>query len=52
LAISVTTFSELLHGVEKSATPARNLVAVEDFRSRLDLLACGPKASLHDGQIR
>jgi len=52
MAISAITFSELLHGVEKSAAPARNLAAVEDFCSRLDLLAYGPKASLHYGQIR
>ena len=38
--------------MEKSAAPARNLAAVEDFYSRLDRLAYGPKASLHDGQIR
>lgn len=41
-----------MQGVEKSAAPARNLAAVEDFCSRLDLLAYGAKASLHDGQIR
>ena len=35
MAISAITFSELLHGVEKSAAPARNLAAVEDFCSRL-----------------
>lgn len=52
MAISAITFSELFHGVEKSAAPARNLAAVEDFCSRLDLLAYGPKASLHYGQIR
>ena len=52
MAISAITFSELLHGVEKSAAPARNLAAVEDFCSRLDLLAYGPKASLHYGPIR
>jgi tRNA(fMet)-specific endonuclease VapC len=52
MAISAITFSELLHGVEKSAASARNLAAVEDFCSRLDLLVYGPKASLHYGQIR
>ncbi len=41
-----------MQGVEKSAAPARNLAAVEDFCSRLDLLAYGAKASRHDGQIR
>ena len=38
MAISAITFSELLHGVEKSAAPSRNLAVVEDFTSRLDLL--------------
>jgi tRNA(fMet)-specific endonuclease VapC len=52
MAISAITFSELLHGVEKSTAQSRNLAAVEDFCSRLDLLAYGPKASLHYGQIR
>ena len=52
MAISAITFSELLHGVEKSAAPTRNLAAVEDFCSRLDLLAYGPKASLNYGPIR
>jgi tRNA(fMet)-specific endonuclease VapC len=51
MATSAITFSELLHGVEKSAAPARNLVAVEDFCSRLDLLAYVVKASLHDLHI-
>ena len=52
MAISAVSFSELLHGVENSAAPARNFAAVEDFCSRLDLLAYGPKASLHYGHIR
>ena len=52
LAISAITLSELLHGVEKSAAPERNLAAVENFCSRLDVLPYGPKASLPYGQIR
>ena len=52
IAISAITLSELLHGVEKSAVPERNLAAVENFCSRLDVLPYGPKASLHYGQIR
>ena len=52
IAISAITLSELLHGVEKSAAPERNLAAVENFCSRLDVLPYGPKASLHYGQIR
>ncbi len=52
IAISAITLSELLHGVEKSAVPERNLAVVENFCSRLDVLPYGPKASLHYGQIR
>lgn len=52
LAISAITLSELLHGVEKSAVPERNLAVVENFCSRLDVLPYGPKASQHYGQIR
>ena len=52
MAISAITLSELLHGVEKSAAPERNLAAVDNFCSRLDVLPYGPKASLHYGQIR
>ena len=52
MAISAITLSELLHGVEKSAAPERNLNVVENFCSRIDLLSYGPKASLHYGQIR
>jgi tRNA(fMet)-specific endonuclease VapC len=52
MAISAITLSELLHGVEKSAAPERNLAAVENFCSRLDGLPYGTKASLHYGQIR
>jgi tRNA(fMet)-specific endonuclease VapC len=52
MAMSAITLSELLHGVEKSAAPERSLAVVENFCSRLDVLAYGPKASLHNGQIR
>ena len=52
LAISAITLSELLHGVEKSAAPERNLAVVENFCSRLDVLPYGSKASVHYDQIR
>lgn len=52
IAISAITLSELLHGAEKSAAPQRNLAVVENFCSRVEILAYGPKASLHYGQIR
>ena len=52
LAISSVTLAELLHGVEKSQQVARNLRAVEDFSSRLDVLEYGEQAAGHYGEIR
>ncbi len=52
MAISAITLSELLHGVEKSAAPDRNLAVVENFCGRLEVLPYGGKACLHYGQIR
>ena len=50
--ISSITLAELLHGVEKSSTPDRNLLKVEDFLSRLEVLQYGTKAASHYGEIR
>lgn len=52
MAISSITLAELLHGAEKSNAPAKSLAAVEDFCSRLEVLAYGPKAAMHYGNIR
>jgi tRNA(fMet)-specific endonuclease VapC len=52
ICISSITLAELLHGVEKSAMPDRNLRQVEDFVSRLDVLEYGSKAASHYGEIR
>ena len=52
MAISAITLSELMHGAEKSERPVANLAIVEDFCSRLDVLAYPPKASAHYGSIR
>ena len=52
MAISAITFSELLHGVEKSDFPGRNLAVVDNFCGRLEILHYGHRASLHYGQIR
>ena len=52
LAISAITLSELLHGVEKSQHVSKNLKAVEDFCSRLDVLEYDQKAAAHYGEIR
>jgi len=52
MCISSITFSELLHGVEKSAHPDHNLRQVESFVSRLDILDYTDKASAHYGDMR
>ncbi len=52
MAVSSITLAELLHGAEKSNAPARSRAVVEDFCSRLEVLAYGPKAALHYGSIR
>lgn len=52
LAISSITLAELMHGVEKSERPEQNLLVVEDFCSRLEVLDYGTKAAAHYGAIR
>lgn len=52
MAISAITLSELFHGAEKSVKVSDNLLAIEDFCSRLEVLPYGAKASQHYGAIR
>lgn len=52
MSISSITLAELLHGVEKSQQPERNLNQVEDFVSRLEVLDYGTGAAAHYGDIR
>ena len=52
LCISSITLAELMHGVEKSSQPERNLRNVEDFISRLDVLYYNNEAAMHYGDIR
>lgn len=52
MAISSITLAELMHGAEKSNAPTRSLATVEDFCSRLEVLAYGPRAAMHYGNIR
>ena len=52
MAISAITLSELFHGAEKSMHVSANLLAIEDFCGRLEVLPYGPKASQHYGAIR
>ena len=52
MCISSITLAELLHGVEKKSMPDHNLLQVEDFISRLEVLSYGNKAASHYGDIR
>lgn len=52
MAISAITLAELFHGAEKSQKVSENLLAIEDFCSRLDVLPYGTKAAQHYGAIR
>ena len=52
MSFSSITLAELLHGVEKSEMPNHNLLRVEDFISRLEVLPYGEKAAGHYGEIR
>jgi tRNA(fMet)-specific endonuclease VapC len=52
LCISSITLGELYYGAEKSARRADNLMAVEYFVARLDVLSFGAKAAVHYGQLR
>lgn len=52
MCISSITLAELLHGVEKSSMPDHNLLKVEDFISRLEVLSYGTKAASHYSEIR
>ena len=52
MAISSITLSELYYGAEKSLNTDKNLEAVEEFVSHLDVLPYDAKASQHYGQIK
>ncbi len=52
MCISSITLAELMHGVEKSSYPERNARSVNDFVSRLIVLAYDERAAAHYGEIR
>ena len=52
MAISSITLAELFHGAEKSAKVSDNLLAIEDFCSRLGVVPYGARAAQHYGSIR
>ncbi|MBP6011771.1 MAG: type II toxin-antitoxin system VapC family toxin [Alphaproteobacteria bacterium] len=52
LCISSVTSGELHYGAEKSARRAENLIAIEHFTARLEVLPFADKAAAHYGQLR
>ena len=52
MCISPITLAELMHGVEKSTMPEKNLRIVEDFVSRLEVIPYDEAAASHYGEIR
>lgn len=52
LCISSITLGELHYGAEKSARRADNLMAIEHFVARLEVLPFGDRAAAHYGQVR
>lgn len=52
LCISSITLGELHYGAEKSMRRAENLVAIDHFAGRLEVLSFAEKAASHYGQIR
>lgn len=52
MAISTITLSELIYGAEKSSNVNKNLEAVEDFVSHLEVLPYEPIVSQQYGQIK
>lgn len=52
MAISSITLSELFYGAEKSAHVDKNLEAVDEFITHLEVLPYDAKASQHFGQIK
>lgn len=52
MCISTVTLMELIYGAEKSAVPGRNLLDIEGFAARLDVLDYDSEAAAHSGQLR
>jgi tRNA(fMet)-specific endonuclease VapC len=52
MCISTITLMELIYGAEKSANPEKNLIDVEGFAARLEVLDYDEHAAAHTGQLR
>ena len=52
MCISSITYMELVYGAERSSNPDRNLMSLEGFVARMDVLPLDDLAAAHAGQIR
>jgi tRNA(fMet)-specific endonuclease VapC len=52
LCVSAVTLMELIYGAEKSAAPEKNLMVIEGFVARLEVLSFDNEAAAHTGMIR
>jgi len=52
MCISTITLMELIYSAEKSSNPARDLLDVEGFAARLEVLGYDRDAAAHTGQLR
>jgi tRNA(fMet)-specific endonuclease VapC len=52
LCISSITLGELHYGAEESIRRSENLIAIEQFAARLDVLPFNARAAAHYGQLR
>lgn len=50
--MSTVTVSELHHGVERSAAPGTNRLAVESLLAQTEVLDFSTAAAIHTGEIR
>ena len=52
LSISSITLSELEYGIEKSKSPEKNRIALNEFLAPFEILSFNNAAALHYGKIR
>ena len=52
MCISAVTLSELFYGAENSSNPSQNLITVESFAARLNILNYGANAARQFGQLK
>jgi len=52
ICVSSITVAELIYGAENSAQPEHNLMVVENFLSRLQVLDYGTEAAIQYGNIK